>query len=71
MKITLTDRFIRSRKPPQPGKRDDHPDAIVPGLALRVTDQGHKSFVLVARFPTHPTNPTRRALGTYGRIGPD
>jgi integrase len=70
-KITLTDRFIKSRKPPQPGKRDDYPDAIVPGLALRVTDRGHKSFVLVARFPTHPANPTRRALGTYGRIGLD
>lgn len=47
----LTDRFITSRKPAQPGRRDDYPDAIVPGLALRVTDRGHKSFVLVARFP--------------------
>jgi hypothetical protein len=43
----LTDRFINSRRNAAPGKRDDYPDAIVPGLALRVTDRGHKSFVLV------------------------
>jgi integrase len=64
----LTDRFVASRKPAEPGKRDDYPDAIVPGLALRVTDKGHRSFVLVARYPTHPKNPTRRALGSYGAL---
>jgi len=64
----LTDRFITSRKPAKPGKRDDYPDAIVPGLALRVTDKGFKSFVLVARYPSHPKNPTRRALGNYGAL---
>jgi integrase len=37
-------------------------------LALRVTDKGHKSFVLVARYPSHPSNPTRRALGDYGAV---
>src|SRR5215469_3524985 len=57
----LTDRFIASRKNAPEGKRDDYQDAIVPGLALRVTDRGHKSFVLVARYPS---NPTRRMLGT-------
>ena len=39
-----------------------------PGLALRVTDVGHKSFVLIARYPLNPKNPTRRALGDYGAI---
>jgi len=67
----LTDRFITSRKRAAAGKRDDYPDAIVPGLALRVTDTGHKSFVLVARYPTHPKNPTRRALGNYGALSVD
>jgi integrase len=67
----LTDRFIKSCKPASAGKRDDYPDAIVPGLALRVTDKGHRSFVLVARYPTHPKNPTRRALGNYGAVGLD
>lgn len=67
-KFKLTDRFIASRKAAPSGQRHDYPDALVPGLALRVTDKGHKSFVLVARFPTHPSNPTRRAIGTYGAV---
>src|SRR6516164_3536920 len=68
MKIVLTDRLIKSRRPAHKGSRDEYRDAIVPGLALRVTDHGHKSFVLVARYPSHPENPTRRALGVYGAI---
>jgi integrase len=64
----LTDRFINSRKAAQPGRRDEYRDAIVPGLSLRVTDRGHKSFVLVARYPSYPKNPTRRALGNCGAI---
>ena len=67
-KENLTDRFIRSRKPASAGKRDDYHDAIVPGMALRVTDTGHKSFVLITRFPSHPLHPTRRALGDDGKI---
>jgi hypothetical protein len=63
---TLTDRFIGSRKPAPPGRRQEYRDIIVLGLALRVTDKGNKSFVLVARYPSHPKNPMRRALGTCG-----
>ena len=59
----LTDRFVNSRKRAAPGKRDLYLDAIVPGLAVRVTDRGHKSFVLVTRYPSNPTHPTPRALG--------
>jgi hypothetical protein len=59
----LTVEFIRSRKSAPEGKRIDYFDALVPGLGLRVTDRGHKSFVLVARYPSHPKNPTRRLLG--------
>jgi integrase len=64
----LTDRFINSRKAAPDGKREEYFDAIVPGLALRITDRGHKSFALVARYPSHPKNPTRRALGDYGAM---
>jgi integrase len=67
-RVTLTDRFIGSRKPAPSGSRVEFHDALVPGLTLRITDTGHKSFVLVARYPTHPKNPTRRALCTYGAI---
>ena len=65
---TLTDRFINSRKAAPAGRRGEYSDAIVPGLALRVTDRGHKSFVLVTRYPSSPKNPTRRALGQVGAI---
>src|ERR1700730_13759836 len=68
-RTNLTDRFIKSRQPAPAGRRDEYQDAIVPGLALRVTATGHKSFVLIARFPTHPKNPTRRAIGRYGAVG--
>jgi integrase len=37
-------------------------------MALRVTDKGHKSFVLVARYPQQPKHPTPRALGEYGAM---
>src|SRR4051794_29155307 len=57
MRHNLTDRFIASRKPAKPGERDDYADAIVPGLLLRVTDRSHRSFVLRARYPSHPKNP--------------
>jgi hypothetical protein len=40
----------------------------VPGLSLRVTDRGHKSFILAARYPMHPKNPTRRAFGMVGSL---
>jgi integrase len=62
-KTNLTDRFIASpQRVPKAGRKDYH-DALVPGLALRVTSAGHRSFVLVARYPLHPKHPTRRALG--------
>jgi len=63
-RITLTDRFIKSRKATPAGQRRDYSDAVVPGLSLRVTDRGHKSFVLVARYPG-ATNPTRRWIADY------
>ena len=65
MRINLTDRFIKSRPAAPAGERVDYADGIMPGLVLRVTDRGHKSFVLRARYPLQPKNPTRRVLGDY------
>jgi integrase len=59
----LTDRKLRSLKPAAAGKRYDIRDEVR-GLAIRVNDEGRKSFVLIARFPGS-SNPTRRALGEY------
>jgi integrase len=67
-KIHLTDRFILSPKRTPASGRKDYQDAMVPGLSLRVTAAGHKSFVLVARYPLNPKNPTRRTLGDFGAI---
>lgn len=61
-KRQLTDRSVKALKPAPPGKRYEVMDTIVPGLGVRVTDKGKKTFVLVARFPKHPENPTRRAI---------
>ena len=67
-KRALTDRFIKSCKAAPSGKRSLYPDSIVPGMGLRVTDRGHKSFVLVARYPLQPKHPTPRAMGNYGSL---
>jgi integrase len=67
-KVTLTERFVTSpKRVPRAGRTDAH-DAVVPGLALRTTSNGHRSFVLIARYPLKPKNPTRRTLGEYGTL---
>lgn len=67
-RVVLTDRFIKSRKPAALGQRDEYQDALVPGLALRVTDRGRRSFVLRTRFPSAPKHANRRLIGIYGRV---
>ena len=58
----LTDIAIRKAKSAPAGKRYHLWDATVPGLALRVTDKGHKSFVVVARVNGKWA---RQTLGEY------
>jgi hypothetical protein len=69
-KKPLTDRVIAVLKPAEQGKRKLYYDAVVPGLAVRVTDTGAKSFVFVKRFPGIP-NPTARAIAKYGELSLD
>jgi Arm DNA-binding domain/Phage integrase family len=64
-KRTLNDRGLRALKPAK--QRYEIMDAVVPGFGIRVTEQGTRTFILVARFPGS-TNPTRRALGEYGEL---
>jgi integrase len=66
-KKPLTDRAIQHLKSAEPGRRRIVWDALVPGLGIRVTDRGVKTFVLVTRYPGSP-NPSPRSLGTYGAI---
>lgn len=42
--------FVNNTKPAPSGKRDFYWDADVPGLALRVTDTGHRSWVVQRRL---------------------
>lgn len=58
----LTDKQIEKAKPAPPGKRAMLWDAIAPSLALRVTDCGHKSFVVHRRVNGRLVMQT---LGTY------
>ena len=64
----LNDRTLKALKPAKPGERYDVRDAATPGLLVRVTDKGTRTFALVARYPGSG-NPTRRALGEYGALG--
>ena len=66
-KKPLTDRAILHLKPAPIGKRRIVWDAIVPGLGVRVTEKGVKTFVLVVRYPGS-ANPVPRSLGVYGAI---
>jgi hypothetical protein len=66
-KRALNDRVIKALKPASQGRRYDVSDSVLPGLGVRVTENGTKTFVLVARFPGS-NNPTRRALGEYGAL---
>jgi integrase len=66
-KKPLTDRAIAGAKPAATGQRRLVWDGLVPGLALRVTDTGSKSLVLVTRYPGS-RHPTARSLGSVGAI---
>lgn len=66
-KKPLTDRAIRALQPAAEGKRRIVWDAVVPGLGIRLTDRGVKTFVLVTRYPGS-RSPAPRSLGVYGAI---
>ena len=65
MRKVLSDRAIKALKPA--AKPYIRTDGIVPKLGLRVMPSGHKTFVLVSRFPGS-RNPVPRALGVYGAL---
>lgn len=67
MKRNLTDKFVRSLKAAPPGKRVEHWDAKVPCFGVRVTDRGHKTYVLYTRWPPSRL-PARREIGNADRL---
>jgi integrase len=66
-KKTLTDRLLKSLKRAPEGQRYEVIDAVVPGLGVRVSPTGQRTFILIARFGGSK-NPTRRAIGECGVI---
>jgi integrase len=62
VRTVLTTKFIAGLKPAAPGTRAHYWDALVPGLGVRVTARGTKSFVFYRRWPGSRV-PARRTLG--------
>ena len=65
MRKRLTDKSIAALR--RKSARYEVQDDRAPGLAVRVSERGTKSFIMIARFPgSH--NPVRRTLGEYGAM---
>jgi integrase len=61
-RVALTDLFCKTSKPL--GVRTDYFDETVPGLALRVTEQGHRSWSYLFTSPRDGKR-ARTTIGTY------
>ena len=64
MKKVLTDRALKTLKPAPAGDRYEIWDAVVPGLGLRITDRGRRSFFVMRRRAGGEL--VRHTLGVYG-----
>jgi integrase len=62
MRKKLTDRFVETLKAPQPEERLEIFDTTFPGLAIRVTPTGHKSWSVYYRAHGHHR---RYTIGPY------
>jgi integrase len=63
----LTDKAVLALKPAAAGKRYVVNDALVPGFGVRVTDRGHRTYVLGGRYPGSK-NYVVRELGEVGAL---
>lgn len=63
-KVKLTNRLLESLKAAPTGKRRELRDVEAPGLCVRITDKGLRTFLFRARYPGSSQTP-RRALGEY------
>jgi integrase len=67
-KTALTDRSIKAMKPPSDGRRTIVWDALMPGMAVRVSGKGKRAFYAVKRRAGR-TQPTWVLLGHYPVVG--
>ena len=61
----FTDRMVKALKPAPEGERLEIYDTIVPGLMLRVTDKGAKSYAVNARWKGKAG---KRTIGSTERV---
>src|SRR5262245_62104870 len=66
-RAVLTDRYLKSLKPAEAGKRIVHWDAAKPSFGCRITDRGVVSFFVMRRMRGKP-QPVRVVLGRYPDI---
>ncbi|AWL94115.1 site-specific integrase [Bradyrhizobium ottawaense] len=67
MRRNFSDRFIRGLRPAPAGKRVEYWDMRVPNFGVRITERGHKTYVLYLRWPGSRA-PSRREIGDASRI---
>lgn len=71
MTASLTERFVARVKAPVSGNknhRDEYFDRKMPGLGLRVSLSGRKTWCVVARFEKDKSRLRRVSLGTYPKL---
>jgi integrase len=66
-KKALTEKAVAALKPAPVGKRYSVQDSLVPGLEVRITDRGTKTFMLGTRYPGS-TDFKRRELAKVGAM---
>jgi len=66
-RAVFTDRYLKSLKPAEAGKRIVHWDAAKPSFGCRITDRGVVSFFVMRRMRGKP-QPVRVVLGRYPDI---
>jgi len=67
-RLALTDRFAATCKCPRGESQIDYFDARTPGLALRVTEQGHKAWCFIFTAPGNGKR-ARETFATYPATG--
>jgi integrase len=67
MKATLTDRALKALKPALARQRYVVWDVVVPNFGVRVTDKGHRSFIVRRRRAGAP-RPIRYKVGDYPAV---
>ena len=73
MANALTDRTLKALKPAPAGKRYEKRDGLVPGLLVRVTETGKRTFMLQTRYPgfTQPRGASWASTMPYRSTRPD